>query len=233
MRSRARRARHGRSIHTIGAHALTALDGAGIVDLLAWAQRRRRWGSKDHSAWAYALETGYQLPQVTWSPWLRTGIDRSSGDDDPFDRQHGTFFQMLPTARTYAQLPFFNLMNLQDVFASLILRPHEIVTVRSDYRLVSPKAPTSVFGRRRAERPHLGSRASAAGVPTAAWQRSRPSADVSATVAPTSWMTVRATTAMRSAERSPHDVRRKRYGLRIRRDDATLLTTASVPSVRT
>lgn len=123
------------AIHTIGAHALTAVDaGPGIVDLLAWAAAQTgRWGSEDHAAWAYALEAGYQLPRVPWSPWLRTGIDRSSGDGDPFDGHHRTFFQILPTARTYAQLPFFNLMNLQDVFASMILRPSDVVTVRSDY----------------------------------------------------------------------------------------------------
>ena len=33
---------------------------------------------------------------------------------------------------TYAQLPFFNLMNVSDVFASLVLRPHRVVTIRSD-----------------------------------------------------------------------------------------------------
>jgi hypothetical protein len=123
------------AIHTIGAHAMTAFDaGPGIVDVLGWgAAQTGRWGSRDHAAWAYALEAGYQLPRVPAAPWLRAGIDRSSGDDDPFDGEHGTFFQLLPTARVYAQLPFFNLMNLQDVFASLVLRPHPIVTLRTDY----------------------------------------------------------------------------------------------------
>lgn len=122
-------------IHTIGAHAMTAFDaGPGIVDVLGWAAAQTgRWGSRDHAAWAYAIEAGYQLPRVPAAPWLRAGIDRSSGDDDPFDREHGTFFQLLPTARAYAQLPFFNLMNLQDVFASLVLRPHPVVTLRTDY----------------------------------------------------------------------------------------------------
>jgi len=122
-------------IHTIGAHALTAFDaGPGIVDLLGWgAAQTGRWGIRDHAAWAYALEAGYQLPRVPASPWLRAGIDRSSGDGDPNDHTHGTFFQILPTARTYAQFPFFNLMNLQDVFASLVLRLHDVVTLRTDY----------------------------------------------------------------------------------------------------
>ncbi|MGH7894246.1 MAG: alginate export family protein [Candidatus Binatia bacterium] len=123
------------AIQTIGAHGLTALDaGPGIVDLLAWAVAQSGdWGTLQQSAWAYALEAGYQLPRLPGAPWLRVGIDRSSGDDDPNDGAHGTFFQLLPTARTYAQLPFFNLMNTQDVFTSLILRPHPIVTLRTDY----------------------------------------------------------------------------------------------------
>jgi hypothetical protein len=122
-------------IHTVGAHALTAFDaGPGIVDLLGWgAAQTGRWGDLDHSAWAYALEAGYQLPRLPAAPWLRGGIDRSSGDGDPRDGSHETFFQILPTARSYAQLPFFNLMNLQDVFASLVLRPHERVTLRTEY----------------------------------------------------------------------------------------------------
>ena len=122
-------------IHTIGAHAITAFDaGPGIVDLLGWgAAQTGRWGNLDQSSWAYALEAGYQLPRLPAAPWLRGGIDRSSGDGDPRDGTHETFFQLLPTARTYAQFPFFNLMNLQDVFAELVFRPHERVTVRTDY----------------------------------------------------------------------------------------------------
>ncbi len=123
------------SLQTIGAHAMTAFDvGPGIVDLLAWAVGQGGdWGMLQQSAWAYAVEAAYQLPRVPGAPWLRVGIDRSSGDDNPNDGEHGTFFQLLPTARVYAQLPFFDLMNSQDVFTSLILRPHPMVTVRTDY----------------------------------------------------------------------------------------------------
>src|SRR5207244_2507305 len=46
---------------------------------------------------------------------------------------HRTFFQLLPTARTYAQLPFYNLMNTADAFAQVLLVPHRIVSLRADY----------------------------------------------------------------------------------------------------
>src|SRR5262249_23486906 len=90
------------------------------------------WGAQQHDAWAFALEAGYQLTRWPWAPWLRVGLDRSSGDDDPGDRVHGTFFQLLPTARTYAPFPFYNLMNGEDLLAELLLQPHRRVAVKLD-----------------------------------------------------------------------------------------------------
>ena len=70
---------------------------------------------------------------MPWSPWLRAGYDQSSGDDDPSDGEHHTFFQVLPTARRYAQFPFFNLMNTQDTFVQMIVKPHPRATLRTDW----------------------------------------------------------------------------------------------------
>jgi hypothetical protein len=123
-------------IHTIGAHVATVADaGPGRVDALAWgAGQSGVWGKKQSdAAWAYAVEAGYQMPSWWGAPWLRVGVNQSSGDDDPNDDEHTTFFQMLPTARLYAQFPFYNLMNSQDMFAQIILKPHPKVTLRSDY----------------------------------------------------------------------------------------------------
>ena len=123
------------AIHTAGGHGLTVVDvGPGRLDLLAWvAVQAGDWGVDDHAAWAYAVETGYQLPTFAAAPWLRVGYDRSSGDGNPGDGHHRTFFQLLPTARTYAQLPFYNLMNTADAFAQVLLAPHRIVSLRADY----------------------------------------------------------------------------------------------------
>lgn len=122
-------------IHTFGGHAVSALPaGPGTVDGLLWgAVQTGDWGELHHFAWAYAAEVGYQFPHVFAAPWLRAGYDRGSGDGNPNDNEHHTFFQMLPTARLYAQTPFFNLMNNEDVFAQLVLKPHPRVTVRTDY----------------------------------------------------------------------------------------------------
>src|SRR5206468_4061587 len=59
--------------------------------------------------------------------------DRSSGDGNAMDGHHRTFFQLLPTARTYAQLPFYNLMNTGDAFVQVLLTPHRAVSLRCDY----------------------------------------------------------------------------------------------------
>lgn len=122
-------------IHTLGAHAATVVDvGPGRFDALLWgALQAGDWGELDHAGWAWAVEGGYQVPKLCAQPWLRFGYSRSSGDDDPANGTHYTFFQMLPTARVYAQFPFYNLMNNQDFFAQLILKPHNKLTVRADY----------------------------------------------------------------------------------------------------
>jgi hypothetical protein len=122
-------------VETFGGHYLHVLPSpVGPADLLVWgAGQTGRWGRLDHRAWAVAIEGGWQPKKpVRLKPWLRGGVFASSGDPDPNDGEHRTFFQILPTPRIYARFPFFNLMNLEDYFGELILRPHPKVSVRSD-----------------------------------------------------------------------------------------------------
>jgi hypothetical protein len=124
-------------IGTFGGHYLHArATRAGSFDFLAWgAAQTGAWGRQDHRAAAGAAEAGWQPVALRrLRPWLRAGYFRSTGDSDPNDGRHGTFFQLLPTPRPYARFPFFNLVNNRDAFASAILRPHARVTVRSDVR---------------------------------------------------------------------------------------------------
>jgi hypothetical protein len=107
--------------------------GPGKADFLLWAAGQLGdWQSLEQRAWAYALEAGYQLANVWAAPWLRVGLDQSSGSGSPSGGTHGTFFQMLPTARLYAQFPFFNLMNNMDTFVQLLLQPHPMICFRTD-----------------------------------------------------------------------------------------------------
>ena len=49
------------------------------------------------------------------------------------DGDHGTFFQLLPTARVYSFSTFYNLMNNEDGFVQLILRPIPGLVSRTDF----------------------------------------------------------------------------------------------------
>lgn len=123
-------------INTFGGHTLHAVTtGAGTLDMLAWgAIQTGRWGTQQQLAYAWDLEGGFQpnvLPRLR--PWIRGGFTDGSGDGNANDNKHETFFQVLPTPRPYARFPFFNMMNTQDGFGSLILRPHPKVTVSSEF----------------------------------------------------------------------------------------------------
>ncbi len=121
-------------IHTIGAH-LVGIHPAfsGSVDWLLWgALQTGDWGRLEHRAWAWALEFGYQFDRIKWSPWIRVGYEVGSGDDDPEDMKHHTFYQLVPTTRKYALFPFYNMMNSEDLFIQAILRPSTKVSIRTD-----------------------------------------------------------------------------------------------------
>lgn len=121
------------AISTLGAHWIESVHTRmGEIDVLLWgAAQVGDWGTQSHRGVAWATELGWQpdsFPRLR--PWLRTGWYRASGDDDPTDDRHGTFFSMVPTPRIYARFPFYTLMNLDDVYGSLILRPGKQVTTR-------------------------------------------------------------------------------------------------------
>jgi hypothetical protein len=129
-------------IETFGAHSLHALTtNAGTIDALAWGVvQTGRWGTQAQLAHALDFEGGYQpkiprrfKPVAQLKPWFRGGFTIGSGDDNPNDNRHGTFFQVLPTPRPYARFPFFNMMNTADRFGALILRPHTKITISNEF----------------------------------------------------------------------------------------------------
>jgi hypothetical protein len=120
---------------TAGGHFLQVAEtSSGIFDFLFWgALQGGSWGRLAQRAGAVAVEAGWQpagLPKLR--PWVRGGFDYGSGDGNPEDRTHGTFFQLLPTPRGYARFPFYNLMNVRDAFGEIILRPYRNLTLRVD-----------------------------------------------------------------------------------------------------
>jgi hypothetical protein len=129
---------------TYGGDLLAAIPaGPGSLDFLFWgALQNGNWGVQSDRAGAAAVEGGYQLTSVATAPWLRAGWFRSTGDANPSDNTHNTFFQILPTPRIYARTPFYNLMNSTDEFVQLADRPSRKLALRADLhglRLTSAK----------------------------------------------------------------------------------------------
>jgi len=124
---------HHINIGTFGGHYIRAISARpGTIDLLVWgAVQAGSWGDLAHRASAFAAEAGWQ-PKTALAPWIRGGFNYGSGDRNRNDTTHGTFFQVLPTPRLYARFPFFNMMNSEDAFGELILRPSKSLTVRAD-----------------------------------------------------------------------------------------------------
>jgi len=124
----------GVDVYTFGGSLLGVYPfGPGQIDTLVWgAGQTGDFGVGDHSAYAGILEAGYQLPALWSKPWLRLGINFASGDGDPTDGEHHTFFNLLPTNHLYYgfadQLAFQNLKNL---FVQLRMAPHEKVSLNA------------------------------------------------------------------------------------------------------
>ena len=95
---------------------------AGGIDTLVWAAGEiGDWYGQPHRAWSVAAEAGHRWSAAALKPWARAGVLVASGDRDPEDATHGTFFPMLPSGRTYALSAVYAGMNLRDLFAQVLL----------------------------------------------------------------------------------------------------------------
>jgi hypothetical protein len=122
------------SIPTVGASLVGRYPvGAVAIDTVGWlALQRGRWYELTHHAWAVAAEGGVQWTAVRGQPWLRGAWFRGSGDDNPGDARHHTFFPVLPTARKYALSTLYTTANVDDLFAQVIVRPVPRMMIRGE-----------------------------------------------------------------------------------------------------
>ncbi|HVH09680.1 MAG TPA: alginate export family protein [Gemmatimonadales bacterium] len=119
------------------AHVFSTKSG-GQFDAVLWgALQGGAWGVLSHRAAAYVAEVGWQPHLTTVNPWLSVGYSYGSGDGNPNDTRHGTFFQVLTTPRQYARTPFYNMMNNRDAYATLNLRPSAKLALRSEVHALS------------------------------------------------------------------------------------------------
>ncbi|MGH9529718.1 MAG: alginate export family protein [Terriglobales bacterium] len=131
-----RAADHGKiEIATYGADYAHVFNTAnsGKFDVLVWgAAQTGSWGTLEHRAGAFVGEAGWQPPVKILKPWVSAGYSYGSGDGNPNDSRHGTFFQVLTTPRQYARFPFYNMMNNEDFYGTLNLRPVSKLGMRTE-----------------------------------------------------------------------------------------------------
>jgi hypothetical protein len=123
-------------INTFGGHSIHAVESAaGTFNFMFWGVAQTgRWGLQKQRSGATDAEAGFQ-PKILRAikPWLRAGYTWASGSSNPNDNTHRTFFQLLPTPRPYARFPFYNMMNTEDAFGSIILTPATKITLSSEF----------------------------------------------------------------------------------------------------
>ena len=116
---------------------VTPLPHIGKWDLVVWgAEQFGHWGNLSHHADSGLVEIGWR-PPVPWiHPWLRAGASFASGDGNPNDRRHTTFFQPLPTEQLYARVPFYTLQNAEDYTGQVIVQPSHKLGLRAEVHKV-------------------------------------------------------------------------------------------------
>jgi hypothetical protein len=104
-------------------------DHAGQFNFLVWGVLQNGgWGHLAQRAGAFVGEAGWQPNVRLINPWFSAGYSYGSGDSNPNDNSHGTFFQALPTPRPYARFPFYNMMDNEDFYGTAVFRlPHALV----------------------------------------------------------------------------------------------------------
>ncbi|MCS7263749.1 MAG: alginate export family protein [Armatimonadetes bacterium] len=119
------------SVLTFGTHILRVLpDDNGKIDFLGWAAIQfGDWGQLKHKAFALATELGRKW-QKPYQLWFRLGASLSTGDGNPNDKYHKTFFQILPSPTVYSSFPIYNMMNARELFIHLMAQPSDKLNLK-------------------------------------------------------------------------------------------------------
>lgn len=115
---------------------------SGEIDTVVWgAVQRGSWYGQDHAAFGIAVEGGYRW-RTWWHPWVRMGYQHSSGDSNPTDARHETFFAMIPSVDRYSQSTTYTPMNLRDGFVQVLIEPHARLKAQVDVHHLRLATPT-------------------------------------------------------------------------------------------
>ncbi len=100
--------------------------GPGVLDFNAEAAGQlgdARWplagpanfaGNVDYEAMGADIGLGYMLPDMAWMPRFGFNFTYSSGDEDPFDDEFGTF--MFPFSNNHARYGLFDVLSLGNLY---------------------------------------------------------------------------------------------------------------------
>lgn len=107
------------SINTSGASFLI---GNASSNLLLWgALQTGEWGSDDQEAWAFLVDLGRRFDNAPGKPDIHLAWEQSSGDTDPDDTKHETFFNVLPTNhKFYGSMDYLAFQNLRDIYVEAL-----------------------------------------------------------------------------------------------------------------
>jgi hypothetical protein len=120
------------SLNTSGASFLI---GNATSDLLLWgALQTGEWGSEDQDAWAFLVDLGRRFDNAPGKPDVHLAWEQSSGDTDPDDRSHGTFFNVLPTNhKFYGSMDYLAFQNLRDAYVEALFGVGPKLKVRTAF----------------------------------------------------------------------------------------------------
>ncbi len=91
----------------------------------------------DISAYALAVKAGYTAP-AAFKPRIGVEVDRASGDNNPADKKFKTFENLFPTNHIhYGYMDYVGWRNMQDLRASLSIKPTKTSGVSLDYHRFS------------------------------------------------------------------------------------------------
>jgi hypothetical protein len=111
---------------------------SGAWDVVVWsAGQVGAWYGQAQWAWSSIVEGGYRWTAAPLRPWLRAGVTYASGDRNPGDGRHGTFFTPLPSGDDFVPSNTYALMNVVDAWSELRLQPHRRVDAVIDVHRVS------------------------------------------------------------------------------------------------
>jgi hypothetical protein len=106
----------------------------GQFNFLVWGVwQNGNWGDLRHRAGAFVGEFGWQPPVRLLNPWFSAGYSFGSGDSNPADSRHETYFQMVPSSRVYARFPFYDTENNEDFYGTAVFRLPHAVVLRSEW----------------------------------------------------------------------------------------------------